>query len=203
MCFVYRGEKGSLANQAWSGKNMILMEDEWSVRDVCFLFCLDYPWVMSFILLAPLSSPSSPQTLLHPSNYSPREQTHKLQNCKHENRALQFCLIFPMYARAISATDVRRPKVWRVKKESSTLESAANWMPRAKLLCDGTCPRRDDHWDKLEHNFPIVLASSDKCTAGTGMHRLDKCDFPPSLTINGATWNLFEQRRLPLYYIRY
>lgn len=36
---------------------MILMENEWSVRDVYFLFCLDYPKVISFILLAPLSTP--------------------------------------------------------------------------------------------------------------------------------------------------
>lgn len=105
------------------------MEYEWSVRDVCFLFCLDCPWVISFILLAPLSSPSSPQTLFYLPNYSPCEQTHKLQNCKHENRTLQFCLIFdigPTYARAISATDVHCPEVCRVKKESSTLESTAN-----------------------------------------------------------------------------
>lgn len=27
---------------------MILMEHEWSVRDVCFLFCLDYPEVIFF-----------------------------------------------------------------------------------------------------------------------------------------------------------
>lgn len=53
---------------------MILIEREWSVRDVRFLFCLDYPKVISFILLAPLSAP---QTLFYLFNYSPQEQTHK------------------------------------------------------------------------------------------------------------------------------
>lgn len=57
---------------------MILMEHEWSVRDVCFLFCLDYPKVISFILLSPLSTPSSPQTLFYPFNYRPHEQAHEL-----------------------------------------------------------------------------------------------------------------------------
>lgn len=57
---------------------MILMENEWSVRDVCFLFCLDYPKVISFILLAPLSTQLSPQTLFYLFNFSPQEETHEL-----------------------------------------------------------------------------------------------------------------------------
>lgn len=57
---------------------MILMEREWSVRDVCFLFCLDYPKVISSVLLAQLSTPSSPQTLLYLFNYSLHEKTLEL-----------------------------------------------------------------------------------------------------------------------------
>lgn len=54
------------------------MENEWSVRDVCFLFRLDYPKVISFILLAPRSPRFSPQTLFYLFNYNPQEQTHEL-----------------------------------------------------------------------------------------------------------------------------
>lgn len=70
---------------------MILMEHEWSVRDVCFLFCLDYPKVISFILLAPLSTPSSPQTVIIPliTVLTSRHISYRIR-CKQKNRALHF-----------------------------------------------------------------------------------------------------------------
>lgn len=82
MCFVYWGGGDSLANQAWSGKNTILMEHEWSVRDVCFLFSPDYPEVISFYSV---SSSSCFCLALRPhfislSNYSPQEHTQNTQN---------------------------------------------------------------------------------------------------------------------------
>lgn len=37
------------------------------------------------------------------------------------------------------------------------------------------CPWRDDHWDKLEHDFPMMLPSKGKyCPAGVGLDVLDQ-----------------------------
>lgn len=79
--FVYRWRKGSLGIQAWSGKNMILMEHEWSIRDVyVFLspFRLLCPQVIYFILLTSLSRLPSPTPLFLIGLGLLCEHTHKV-----------------------------------------------------------------------------------------------------------------------------
>lgn len=59
--FCLQRESASWGIQAWSGKNMTLMENEWSVRNVHFLLYPDCPEVISslFHSLSPIPSSSA------------------------------------------------------------------------------------------------------------------------------------------------
>lgn len=94
---------------------MILMEHEWSVRDVCFLFCLDYPEVIFFssVRFTLVPPPSAPQTLVFPLfNYRPHERTRELQELG-VNRRVARGGFAPTYAGAIYP---RRPRDWRAQE---------------------------------------------------------------------------------------
>lgn len=205
MCFVYRGGKGSSANQAWSGKNMILMEHEWSVRDVCFLFCLDYPKVIFFssvsFALGPPVRPSNPCFFPPPFNYRPHEETRELQELGVNRRValggFTWCLTSARRTR-----ERYRPRDWRAQKEIHTFSwggkvlqiecrggggssnggmSGARWPPRqigAQVF--RLYYRHRDKYKSWSRDARITL--------------LDGCDSPsPSLTVNGGMWKLFKQ----------